>query len=262
MRWLALLVPAVVLVPANAHADAESCVAASDEGQKLRDEGHLRAAHAKFVTCAAEECPSPVRAKCVQWLDDVDKRTPTIVIAATSKGKDATDVIVSIDGGVAMQHLDGNAITLDPGAHKIRFEHAGDPAQEETIMLREGEKDRAIRVSFGSIEPPLPPKKPPTLGYAMTGVAVGSALAFGALALGSFLIVQGWDSCMKGSDTLLCDKNGHETATVTTSVLADVSLGVAIVATGIAIWAFVKHGQKPAPVSGVRFDPLHGTIVF
>lgn len=260
MRWLVL--GALVLAPAIARADAESCVAASDEGQKLRDEGHLRAARAKLATCAAEECPSPVRANCVQWLDDVDKRTPTIVLAATSQGKDATDVAVSIDGAIVAQHLDGNAIPLDPGTHKFHFEHAGDPPQDETIVLREGEKDRAIRVAFGALLVSPPPKKPPpTLAYAMTGVAVGSAVAFGAFALTSFLIVHDWDQC-KVVDPSKCNESGHQTATLTTVVLADVSLGIAVITAAIATWAFVAHARKPAPPSAVGFDPARATFVF
>jgi hypothetical protein len=248
-----------LLAPAIARADAESCVAASDDGQKLRDEGHLRAARAKLATCAAEECPSPVRANCVQWLDDVDKRTPTVVIAATSKGKDATDVVVSIDGAVVTQHL-GGAIPLDPGQHKIRYEHAGDPPQDDAIVLREGEKDRALHVSFGSPVAPLPPpRKPPTLAYAMTGVAIGSGVAWGAFGITSLLVVDGWNQCVNSPTSTDCNRSGHEIATWTTAVLADVSLGVAVVTASIAIWAFVKHARKPT-VSG--FDVTRGTLVF
>ena len=265
---------ALLLVPAIAHADDTSrlqsdvtaCVAASDEGQKLRDEGHLRAARAKLATCAAEECPSPVRGDCLRWLDDVDKRTPSIVIAATASGKDATDVRVSIDGAVVVSKLDGNAILLDPGEHKFRYEHAGDPPQDETIVLREGEKDRALRVAFGSPAPPVvpPPKTPPTLAYAMTGVAIGAGLGWAGFALASFLTVQGYDNCRNaGGDVTTCNKTGHESITVTTSVLADVSLGIALVATGVAIWAYVKHAHQAAPkAAGLRFDLARGAFRF
>lgn len=256
MKWLAL---AIVLVPAIARADAESCVAASDEGQKLRDEGHFRAARTKLATCAAEDCPSPVRANCVQWLDDVDKRTPSIVIAATSKGTDATDVVVSIDGAVVTQHLDGSAIPLDPGQHKLHYEHAGDPPQDETIVLGEGEKDRPLRVSFGAPLAPVPPPKkpPPTLAYTMTGVAIGSALGWGGFGLAGLLVINGCNN-----DKTKCDVEAHKTATLASFVVADVSLGVAVVTASIAIWAFVKHAKTPAPVSGIRFDPLAGTLAF
>jgi hypothetical protein len=253
---------AALLVPAIVRADTEACVAASDAGQKLRDEGHLRAAREKLTTCAAEECPSPVRGDCVRWLDDVDKRTPSIVIAATASGKDATDVRVSIDGAPVAAHLDGNAILLDPGEHKVRYEHAGDPPQEEAIVLREGEKDRALRVAFG--KPPVltPPKGPPTLAYTMTGVALGAGLGWGAFALTSFLVVQNYDSCKSAPPSGGCNVDGHQTVSLTTAVLADVSLGVALIAAGIAIWAYVKHGHKPAPTSAVTFDLGRAALLF
>jgi hypothetical protein len=259
--WIVL---AALLVPAIARADAESCVAASDDGQKLRDEGHLRAAREKLVTCAAEECPSPVRANCVRWLDDVDKRTPSIVIAATANGKDATDVSVSVDGAVVAPHLDGHAILLDPGKHELRYEHAGDPTQEETIILREGETDRSLHVAFGRPPPlALPPNKPPTLAYTMTGVAIGSALGWAGFGLGAFFIVQGYDACRNGSDPAVCNKASNETATIGLAIASDVSLAVALVTTGVAIWAYVKHAHKPAaPTTGMRFDVMRGQLSF
>jgi hypothetical protein len=258
----AWILVASLLVSAMARADAESCVAASDEGQKLRDEGRLRAARDKLVSCAAEECPSPVRGDCVRWLDDVDRRMPSVVIAATANGKDATEVSVSIDGAVAAEHLDGQAIRLDPGKHTLRYEHAGDSPQEETILLREGEKDRSLRVSFGHAPPPLValPKKPPTLAYTMTGVAIGGAIGFGVFALAGYLTIQGCDDKCRADGAMV---DSHRTQTLAEFVVADISLAVAIVSAGIATWAFIRHARAPAPMTtGVRLDLARGALAF
>ncbi|MEO7112534.1 MAG: hypothetical protein ABI183_18965, partial [Polyangiaceae bacterium] len=73
---------------AHAAGDVEGCIAASEDGQKLRDDGHYLRARASFASCGHEACPTEIRAYCVQALDDVDQRTPTVVLSAKSRGND------------------------------------------------------------------------------------------------------------------------------------------------------------------------------
>jgi len=249
---------AMLLVPASARADAASCVAASDAGQKLRDEGHLLESRAELATCAHEDCPAPVRGDCVQWMEDVDRRLPTIVIAATAAGRDTRDVRVTIDGALVKTTLDGGAIPLDPGEHHLRYEHAGDPPSEETIVLREGEKDRALRVRFGVPPAPLPlapPPRPPVLAYAMTGVAGAGLVSFAIFAIAGYSTIQ---VC---KNELNCDVPSHRSETLAEFVVADVSLGIGLIAAGIATWAFIQHAShKHARTVG--FDPARAAFVF
>jgi len=257
-RATAGVLVAALLAPSTARADAASCVAASDLGQKLRDDGHLVASRAQFATCAQESCPTPVRGDCVRWLEDVDRRLPTIVIAATAGGRDTSDVRVSIDGALVKSRLDGGAIPLDPGEHRIRYEHAGDPPVQDTFVLREGEKDRALRVRFGAspeakILAPVP-ARPPVLGYAMVGVAAAGLVSFAVLAIAGYSTIQ---VCKSEPN---CDVPSHSSQTATEFAFADVSLGIGLVAAGIATWAFLHHAHARA--QGVGFDPARAAFVF
>ncbi|HEY1960295.1 MAG TPA: hypothetical protein VGH28_32015 [Polyangiaceae bacterium] len=234
---------AFLLAPGVARADAAACVAASDEGQKDRDAGHLIAARVQFAMCAHEECPSLVRTDCLRWLEEVDKRTPTVIPTATVRGKDAVDVAVVMDGVPLASRLEGRAIPVDPGEHRLRFRHPPDQDVDEVVVIKEGDKDRVLQARFGP-EPSLavvePAKKPPTLAYVFTGIAVGSALAaaaFGAVGLGF------WADC--NGNKSKCDVNLAESNTRVDWVVSDVSVGIALVSTALAIWQFVRHGQSP-----------------
>src|SRR5205807_1214100 len=115
----------LLLAPSGARAaDVKAaCVAASTEGQSLRDAGKLKAARDQFVSCARDQCPTVVRRYCADWLTDVERRLPSIVLRAqTSDGRDVTDARVMLDGQPLAEGLGGTAITVDPGAHDVRYQ--------------------------------------------------------------------------------------------------------------------------------------------
>ncbi len=231
----ALAIVALLGTSRAALADDVACIAAAEDGQKLRDDGHFLSARARFVTCGQEDCPSPVRGDCLKWLDELDKRTPTVVVAATSHGKDAPDVRVTIDGVVVSSRLDGRPIPVDPGEHRVRYETAHEEAIAETIIVREGEKDRALRVRFS---PDVVPARPaPTLAYGMTGVAAAGVASFALFAILGYSNIQSCTGNPSG-----CDIASSKTQTLTEFVIADVSLGIAVIAAAVATWAFIKHG--------------------
>ncbi|HEY1954571.1 MAG TPA: hypothetical protein VGH28_03150 [Polyangiaceae bacterium] len=254
VKLAVLCVACATLFSAAARADTAACVAASDAGQKLRDEGRLVESRAQFVTCAHEDCPGPVRGDCVRWMQDVERRVPTIVIAATSAGRDTSDVRVSIDGTLVKSHLDGGAIPLDPGEHRLRYEHAGDPPSQETIVLREGEKDRALRVRFGSLV--VAPPTRPTLAWAMTATAAAGFVGFALLAITGYSTIQ---ACK--SDGASCNVASHQSETLTEFVFGDIGLVVGLVTAGIATWAFIQHAQHAHP-RAMGFDPARAAFVF
>jgi hypothetical protein len=76
---------------------------------------------------------------------------PKIVFEATDgDGADLTVVVVSVDGTVLTERLDGSALAIDPGQHTFRFETAGQPALEKTYVISEGEQARHERIVLGS----------------------------------------------------------------------------------------------------------------
>jgi hypothetical protein len=85
---------------------------------------------------------------------EVDASLPSIVIdAAWTDGRDVTQMTVLLDGRPLAGAAAGRAVTVDPGEHTFRFEVIGAEPVETRNILREGEKNRILRVTF---VPPTP----------------------------------------------------------------------------------------------------------
>src|ERR1700733_10293046 len=93
------LVPAI-LVAAPAFADEKAaCLDAASKGQRFRDTHKLVEAREQLRVCAAAQCPAVVQSDCANWLADVEKALPSVVLSAKSgTGVDLVDVTVSVDG--------------------------------------------------------------------------------------------------------------------------------------------------------------------
>ncbi|MCS6900318.1 MAG: hypothetical protein RMJ98_06085 [Myxococcales bacterium] len=153
------------LIPATVHGQTSeeklACAAAHGEGQDLRKAGKLLQARARFARCAQATCPQLLVPDCVQWSSEVQQAIPTVVFAGMgTDGKETSAIKVLVDGLPLVDRLDGKAIELDPGEHTFLFEHNGKKKQE-TFLIREGERNRMISVSFAEEAPPKNEKKPP-----------------------------------------------------------------------------------------------------
>jgi hypothetical protein len=244
--------------------DRERCVAAFDEGQALHLKGELRAARASFVTCAADVCPGLVRKDCAQSLSALDAELPTIVLGARdAKGNDVIPTAVTVDGE-SVATLDGRALPADPGQHVIRFEHPPDAPVVEHVVLRVGEHNRTILATFAAPGAAPPPRsrvaeapRPPPPGpekHATTGWAYVAA-AVGVLGVGSFVGfgLSGWAYKQHLLDTCAPHCADSDVARVRLDyVVGDTSLGVGVVAAGIATYLFLSSGS---PGSGVAVTP-------
>ncbi|MBX3222786.1 MAG: hypothetical protein KF795_19895 [Labilithrix sp.] len=196
-RGVSLFLLVAVLLgvtPRTARADEKQvCVTASEKAQQLRNAGHLSEAREQLAICGRNECPKLVQQDCTEWMKDVLGMLPSVVPGAKDEqGRDLVDVRVSIDGKVATESLDGKPVSVDPGVHTFRFETAGAPAVEEQVVVRQGEKNRILTVTFASSEPaadkdarsPKPTKdagegEPPIAAYVTGGLgllALGAAL--------------------------------------------------------------------------------------
>jgi len=139
---LALLAPAIAKAT-----DLQACIAASERGQRARAAGKLREARDQFQICGVEGCPTLIRRDCVQWQSDLASVIPSVVFGAKDKrGHDLLDVTVSMDGDPLVKKLDGKAVSVDPGPHTFRFDATGAPPVTERVLVKEGERARAINV--------------------------------------------------------------------------------------------------------------------
>jgi hypothetical protein len=145
----------------------QECISANESAQALRQAGKLRDARSTLSVCMASSCPGPVREDCGQRLEDLQSAIPTVVFdIKDAAGRDLLGVQVSIDGN-APAAAGVTAVPLDPGPHAFHFEAAGAPPVDESLVLREGERDRRVSVVIGSpsaTTPTAPPVEPESKG--------------------------------------------------------------------------------------------------
>jgi hypothetical protein len=249
------------VAPAAGHepgpsADVKACLDATEQGQKLRDGGAYLRARQRFIVCAGEQCPGEVRKTCVTWLEDLDKLVPTVVFAATAQGHDVTDVRVSVDGNVVAERIDGKPVPLDPGEHRFRFERPGEPAVEQPLVLRAGEKERVVSARFGPEPLPSPGAATPSAtAPAPERPALGrdAFYALGALAIASFaagvaLDTSGYVFVQQCNGDATCS-GAHERAEVEWRFVTGDILLAAGVAAGVTAW-LLRPIESPSSRAG------------
>jgi hypothetical protein len=252
---------AVMGAPAAARADAtDACISASDEGQVLRDRGRLLTARERFVTCSRESCPRLVRTDCASWLADVEGRIPSVVISATDpEGHDTAAVQVTLDGAALASPLEARALPLDPGQHRFRFERAGSPAEEQTVILREGEHRRAVTVRFRSVSAGAlsPRSSRPSRGTLTAVIALGGvALAGGGLFAYFAATAQSDANRLRGFCAPGCDPADVD-AVRTREIVADVALGAGIAAAAASV-VVVLAGPREDATTSIAVVPRPG----
>jgi hypothetical protein len=244
---------AVLLATLSAHADERAqCAAAADQAQQLRDEGKYRRAREQMYACARDVCPTPIKRDCLQWIGELDNLAPTVVFAAKRGSQDLYEVKVSMDGVKVADRLDGKPVFVDLGEHTFKFEHEGE-VREEKAVIAAGQKLRSINVTFGA--PAETPAATPAAGPASTtspppgeersgsvvpAVVVGG---IGIVALGAFALfgIQGKNDV---DDLQKCKPSCREQDVDdarTKLIIADISLGVGIVALGVATYMFLTR---------------------
>jgi hypothetical protein len=196
--WVGAAAVALVVTSLTQRAAAETrdvksaCLSAYETSQVQRKEGHLLAAREALTVCTRDECPALVRTDCAGWLADVDAALPSVVLQASADGDEIANVTVRVDGAIVKTSLDGKATQTDPGPHTFRFETAGFPPIETAVVIREGERYRALRVAFRSPkkEPwsaPVRTSRPiPLASWIFAGVSVAATASFVGFAISGF----------------------------------------------------------------------------
>jgi len=250
---------AALAIPRSASADeVATCVKASEQGQQLRDDGKYKRAQEQFMVCARDVCPSIVRQDCAEWLGSLDKSMPSVVISAKDgTGRDLSDVKVTVDGQPFTDKLDGKPMPLDPGEHTLHYETAGAPPVDDRIVMHAGEKNRQITVRLGApvAPPPVTPPPPPPDAPSKSGGIPTAAIVVGAIgvvAIGSFAFfgITGKSDVSDLRDTCApnCQQSQVDSAR-SKLIVADISLGVGVVALGVATWMVISNAKAPAQVT-------------
>jgi len=255
--------------------DKQQCLAASDQGQQLRDDGKYRRAREAFSACARDACPALVRRDCMKWLADLEQSSPSVVVGAKDdKGGDLVDVTVLVDGAPLVTKLDGKPVPVDPGAHVLRFETRGYPRVEQHVMVHAGEKSRLLVVQFGTPAPPAPPATPATAtapaaaaapadpGHTPEGTRT-SAWVFGGLALVAFgteayfgfsgLSDRSSLKAQACAQTASCPQSSVDSIR-TKFTVADIALGVGIASAAISAYLFLAPPSETVPSHAAAVD--------
>jgi hypothetical protein len=227
---------------------AAQCYDAHERGQLQRKRGEIHNARVSFGTCGRNICPSVVQRDCVTWAQELATQQPTVVVAVVrGDGGDVVGARVFIDG--ASTPADGRAVELDPGQHSVRVERAGEPAFDRRFSVREGDRARRVAIVLPGELTARGIGKPPVLTYVLGGVAIVSLASFGTFgALGKSRENELTASCVdRCSDS--------DVASVRRSYLvADISLGVAIVSAAAAVILWVVAPAKSAARTEAHID--------
>lgn len=230
--------------------EVTECYDAHETGQVQRKTGEFRSARRSFSICGRTSCPAIVQRDCIAWAKELQDTQPSVVLAVVKgDGTDALGAKALLDGSPAP--LDGRAIELDPGEHRIRVEGGAEGPVEHRFTVREGERLRRISVMVSRT--PQGAASLPTATYVFGGVAVLSLASFGAFA---------WMGKSKENDLAHTCSDRCSDADVndvrSSYLVADVSLGIAAIAAGAAIatWLLTpraRQARAAAPGSWFTF---------
>lgn len=246
-----------------------ACAVAYEKAQEARVDNRLREAKKHLAICAQSQCPAFIRADCASWFEEIDQAVPSVVFSAIdATGTDTSEVRVTIDGALYSERLDGAPLELDPGEHTFRFEHAQEQPIEQKTLIRAGERNRAIQISWFAGKPndwgPQTEPEPGPLrpyAYVAGGVAAAALVSFGVFGIvGRQQEKSVKEKCEANLATCPLDEIDSAESKL---LIADISLGVAAVSmlTGAVLFG-LSEPREEARVGrlrvGVGFSPKGG----
>ncbi len=251
--------------PPSVLADQEEakleCFKNHEDAQLARRQSRLLDARSRLLRCSRVSCPAAIRSDCVDWIEEVTRSVPSVVVAARARGRDVVNVGVSIDGKRVAEKLSGAAFEIDPGEHVFRFDCHPWPSVERTILVSEGVKGRALDIEFA---PPLPTAIAPPPGLHVRRPALHPANRFdhvvggiGAASLATSATFGGWALWLRHHYESTCAPfcGDEETGSVRTKfVIADVALGLAV-ASVVVVYLHLTRPHVPStnePPLGIR----------
>jgi hypothetical protein len=255
----ATLAPRVAVAQGKGSGAVDACIRASEDTQKERANGHLRAARARSAECLDARCPTPIRRDCDTQASEIERLMPTIVFRVRAPdGSDVAGASVEIDGVVERNALDGRAHEIDPGSHEMTATADGYAPAHARIVVEEGVRARVIelRPTPQATTPgtpgtpgtkrdgPSPPLGQRSAGRASTATWIGSGVlaGVGVAGIGIFagLGLSADADFRRLRDTCggACDARDADSVRTRFQV-ADVALAVGVVALAAAVVVYL-----------------------
>jgi hypothetical protein len=249
-RWTFAALLGLSAAPLEAHAAdrVQQCIGEHVEAQLARKKGQLLAARGHLEQCSASSCPTLLRQECAALKQGVEADLPSVVVGAIgADGQPTTAPRVSIDQATTLLPLGGQPIPLDPGEHVLRFQLPSGELRELKIVLAESERERRVVADFRpstSLErAPEERSWPKVVLYTSIGVGAAAVGSFTIFALSGRSLESDLDRCKpRCSDAAEVDRMRSR------YLIADISLGVALVAAGVGTYAWLQ--RAPSPPSG------------
>jgi hypothetical protein len=250
----------------------QACLANHEQAQVKRIEKKLVAARNAARACAVTACPAAVRSDCTEWVSELSKLIPTLLLVAESASGELENVKVTLDGVPFTEKLDGTALEVEPGPHFLHFEYRNEPPIDRRVDVPEGEKSLMVRVRFAG-EPlpaqpvPLAPSPPrtepvprepgerpiPLLTYIFGGLAVVSAGTSAVVAAGAFSERSAAsDECAPNCDAERVDAIHNR------FLLADIAGGVALASAGLATYFYFTRPEVQKEHRNGNLTPFLG----
>ncbi len=272
-------IPAI-LASNTAFADPKTCITTHATGQREAKAGHLRLATQLFTKCGSDEsCPSQLRQECAEFLQTVQQTVPTVIFAVLDeKNQDISTVKVFSTDELIADGLDGRAIQIDPGKHRLRFLLPWGAVLSSDVLIREGEKNRMIQVKIAdeaadatdlstkqskqpAVEPrptaatapaPATPAPAPAHRGSPTAAWVVAGASVVGLGVGTTFALLGKS---KKSDVNACSPNCGSDARPSYNslkrdyLIADIGFGIGVVSAGVATWLFLAPSDNKPQAS-------------
>lgn len=266
-RGLAAAVVATALTGVAAADATDRCIAESERGQRLVLQRAFVASRPHLVACGRAECPPAISRDCIERLRQAETSSASVVLSAgRTDGSDASDVRVFVDDDPTPRAPSGEALWLDPGPHRFRFERPGSAPVVRAVTIEEGARLQRIAATF---EPPGADARAASawrrrlaIGVAAGGaVAVATGAVFGLLARSHSASER--DACASPSSCRdpVAARRDYDAATRDATV-ATVALvaGGALIATGLVLRLTAPSGRARgvglAPTLGPRLAGL------
>lgn len=283
-RWLMSAAMAVSINGATAHArggeapngSLAACAGAYERSQEHRQVGELLAARSELATCALPECPEFIRSDCSRWSSEIDTAQPTVVFSVRRGAERLTEVRVSSGDKIITEHLEGQAVDLDPGAYDFRFETDGSSPVIKHAVIGAGSKGQLVQVEFAdpTVGQRVPAAKsrpaPSSAAHAETAASVEpgpralpwTLVAVGAASIGAGVALSTWGRSGELDLRRTCAPACSDASVQrvhTKYLFADISFGVGLTSLAAAVYLFAHdRAARPAALGPLPFTFVAG----